>query len=441
MSKLKLFLILASALLISCGNPNDPDNGNDTGPGGGGTGTGGGGGTGNPSWFLTAEQQKTPWSIDKTLAITVSGKAHYRITGILATKHAKNNNKIIAIYDNRKTSNADIGFANAANLEPLIRISEDGGNTWGAEITVGPVATSKDTSHGDPVIFEANNGDIVVLAAAGGAWATAPGNPSRISVIKSTDGGKNWGQWKDVQGTMFKSGKLYDAGFRKGFASSGRGTILKDNTLVCAVLCGDANASAASRGVALFYSKDNGDTWNVGGFKVYGHSTEASRGFDEPKVSAELVDGKILLSARPNNYGNNRLWLVADNVDTNPVEFATVDLVDGNANAEGVRYTATWNGQTKNRLLFINCNSKNSRRKELTIHLSEDEGKTYSTKRLLNAENSCYSSVDVLGDGTIITFGEETPTASTGLDIYNLVFRRFNLAWLTQGKEIYSENY
>lgn len=42
MSKLKLFLILASALLISCANPNDPDNGNDTGGGTGGGGTGGG---------------------------------------------------------------------------------------------------------------------------------------------------------------------------------------------------------------------------------------------------------------------------------------------------------------------------------------------------------------------------------------------------------------
>ncbi|WP_302279618.1 sialidase family protein [Brachyspira pilosicoli] len=254
MSKLKLFLILASALLISCANPNDPDNGNDTGTGGGGTG---GGGTGNPSWFLTAEKQKTPWSIDKTLAITVSGKAHYRITGILATKHAKNNNKIIAIYDNRKTSNADIGFTAAANLEPLIKISEDGGNTWGAEITVGPVATSKDTSHGDPVIFEANNGDIVVLAAAGGAWATAPSNPSRISVIKSTDGGKNWGQAVKIPPIA-----------QKKEDSHGDPLIFscKDGTLV--VLCAAGNAWAQQYGtqndskIKMSKSTDDGQSWS-----------------------------------------------------------------------------------------------------------------------------------------------------------------------------------
>lgn len=63
MSKLKLFLILASALLISCVNPNDPE---DTGTGGGGnggggTGTGGGTTTGGyvlPKGSLSQEEQK-----------------------------------------------------------------------------------------------------------------------------------------------------------------------------------------------------------------------------------------------------------------------------------------------------------------------------------------------------------------------------------------------
>lgn len=47
MSKLKLFLILASALLISCANqnPNDPGDDGTGGGGAGGGGTGSGGGT------------------------------------------------------------------------------------------------------------------------------------------------------------------------------------------------------------------------------------------------------------------------------------------------------------------------------------------------------------------------------------------------------------
>lgn len=429
-------LVCALVFALSCSNKGT------TGVGGNNDGGGGnndGGGTtpeGKPSWFLTPEDQKKPYDIKKTLAVTLEGKAHYRITGILATKK----NTLIVAYDNRKTSNADIGFVNAANLEPLVQISEDGGKTWSVPIIVGPPATSKETSHGDPVIFEAANGDIVMLAAAGGGWATAPANPSRISVIRSKDGGKTWGQWKDVQGDIFKSGEPYKAGFVKGFASSGRGTTLKDGTLACAVLGGAADGKASSRGVIIFYSKDHGETWKAGGYKVYGGENGGSGGFDEPKISAELEGGKLLISARPNNAGNNRIWLIADSVDSNPRDFGNVDVIDGNANAEGVRYTANWEGHKKNRLLLINCNSR-ERRKNLTIHLSEDEGKTYPIKKVLNQGSSCYSSVDVLPDGTIVTFGEETPTQASGLDRYDLVFRRFNLAWLTDGKQIYDEQY
>lgn len=415
-------LVCALVFTISCNNKGT------TGPTGGG---GGNTGSDNPSWFLTADQQKSPWEIHQTLAVTLEGKAHYRITGVLVTKK----NTLLAIYDNRKTSNNDIGFSEAANLEPLVRRSTDGGKTWSDPIYVGPIAQNKEQSHGDPVIFQAPNGDIVVLAAAGGAWATAPGNPSRISVIRSTDDGQSWGQWKDVQGTMFTEGKLYTAGYRKGFASSGRGTTLSDGTLACAVLLGNAAGDNDKKGVAIFYSKDNGENWTVGGFTSYNGGL-----YDEPKISAELEGGKILLSARPNTAGQNRYWLVANSVDSNPVKFADVNLMDANANAEGVRYTSTSLGHKKNRLLFLNAYS-GTRRTHLTIHLSEDEGKTYPVRKELNAGASCYSSIDVLGDGTIVTFAEETPTQSSGLDRYDLVFRRFNLNWMTDGAQSYDEQY
>lgn len=79
MSKLKLFLILASALLISCANPNDPDNGNDTGTGGGTGGGGtGGGGNANPSWFLTAEQQGKKLDFQEQILFNTTGGQRYR---------------------------------------------------------------------------------------------------------------------------------------------------------------------------------------------------------------------------------------------------------------------------------------------------------------------------------------------------------------------------
>lgn len=425
MSKLKLFLILASALLISCANPNDPDNGNDTGTGGGGTG----GGSGNPSWFLTAEQQKAPYEIVKTIKYTKTGE-YYRIPCVIVTEK----NTIIVVFDNRKTSNSDIGFTAAAFIEPTVQRSENGGQTWSSDIVVGGLATAKDTSHGDPVIFRGKNNRIVILAAAGGAWATAPGNPSRISVSISDDDGKSWSAWKDVQGDIFKSGTIVDNGFVKGFIASGRGTTLSDGTLAATMLVGSSDGYS-KKGAVTYYSKDNGETWNVGGFIVYNADN-----FDEPKIIAQLTDGSLLMSARPKTQGQERLWATAKSVTDNwkKVSYAS-GLIDGRANAEGVRYTLKSGGHSKDRLLFLNCNSS-TERIQLTLHMSEDEGVKWPIKKIIQSGRSCYSSIDVLPDGTIITFAEE-PSVSSAIDNYDLVFRRFNLYSFTSGNQTYTDTW
>ena len=84
MSKLKLFLILASALLISCTNPNDPGNGNDTGTGGGtggGTGTGGGNTVGGgyvlPKGSLSQEEQQKDLDPDSTMKVLFEKSFEY----------------------------------------------------------------------------------------------------------------------------------------------------------------------------------------------------------------------------------------------------------------------------------------------------------------------------------------------------------------------------
>lgn len=433
MSKSKLFLILASALLISCAsaNPNDPG---DNGTGGGGTGTGGGG-TGNPSWFLTADQQSKPLNKMVSLKQTKTGE-YYRIPGIVVT----DKNTIIVVFDNRKGSNADIGFAHAAGIEPTVMRSTDGGTTWEKEIRVGEAATDKNNAHGDPVIFKANNGDIVVLAAAGGAWATAPGSPSKISVSISKDDGLSWSNWKEVQGDIFSKQLKNLTGnpgsvntyFSKGFAASGRGTTLSDGTLACTMLIGSDNGSSM-KGAATLYSKDNGQSWKLGGWIQY-----PGNNYDEPKIVGQLTDGRILMTARPNSANQNRFWAVANSVTDNWIKYNDVNLIDGRANAEGVRYTLKSKGHSKDRLLFLNCHGDG--RKNLTLHMSEDEGRTWPTRLLLQSGSSCYSSIDVLGDGTIVIFAEE-PNVLGLKDTYDLVFRRVNLYDLTQGKQSYSDTW
>lgn len=281
-------------------------------------------------------------------------------------------------------------------------------------------------------------GNLVMLSATGGAFRWDTEQKSRIAVSISKDDGITWSDWKEVQGDIFTSGKLPQNGYVKGFAASGRGTTLSDGTLVCALVVTSQNGTS-KRGVATYYSKDSGNTWQVGGLTQY-----PSNAYDEPKVIAEIVSGenkgKLLLSARPNTTGKDRYWAVADGVDDNWIEVKYgVGLTDGRANAEGIRYTLKSNGHSKDRLLFINCNSA-TERTQLTLHMSEDEGETWTTKKVIQSGISCYSSLYALPDGTIMTFAEE-PSEVVGKDNYDLVFRRFNLAWFTDESEVYSDTW
>ena len=415
-------LVCALVFALSCSNKGTT----------GVSGNNGGGGTtpgDKPSWFLTPEQQKTPYFIEKRLFDTKPGDI-YRITAIVLSKK----NTLIAASDSRKTSESDVGFAGAKNIDIVVKRSTDGGNSWGDAIVVPPKATSGQDAHGDPLIFSCNNGDLVILCAAGGGWNQGAGGDSKVKMSRSTDDGLTWSSWKEVQQPIFDDQKLKSEGLNKGFAASGRGLTMKDGTLMGAMLVGDkGNSKKAS---AVIVSTDNGETWSVRGLAK---NTITANNQDEPKVVAELDNGDILMSVRPNSAGA-RIWFTSSDQGVNWKTSTDPFLQDGRCNAEGVRYTSVKSGHKKSRLLHINANS--TVRNKLTVIMSEDEGKTWdAAKKVIQPGDGCYPSIDVLPDGTIVTYAEEVNAGVTGGGSYDMVFRRFNLAWLTDGKQIYDEQY
>ena len=457
MSKSKLFLILASALLISCNpNPNDPNNGNDTGTGGGGTG--GGGLTSNPSWFLTAEQQKQDFYYETVLfSKPVNAQStKYRIPAIIVAK----NGNIIAFADNRYTHGSDIGAGSGA-IDIVYRTSKDGGKTWSPEKIILPKSTSgaNENNKGDPVAFLAANGDIVVLAIAGGAWFNAPKSPSILVMAKSKDNGETWSAWKKVgEESLWKAGpfaKEQPTFIRKAFTASGRGLTLEGKgsnpkgRLMAAMLAGknkgDGTHSGAQAALCI-YSDDNGETWKPGGYVDTVNASSATSGqINEPKIIAELNDGTIVMSIRNANGYSNPLaprlyslskdggmtWNSAEGTLKEASGYA--NMHDADVNADGVVWTRKGEkGQDKNRILHILADGS-SRRVGLGLYLSEDEAKTFTIKKKLrdNSKKATYSTSDVLPDGTIITFSEDDQAKFNNTDGMDLVFRRFNLKYLT----------
>jgi sialidase-1 len=98
---------------------------------------------------------------------------------------------------------------------------------------------------------------------------------------------------------------------------------------------------------------------------------------------------------------------------------------------------------SRSRLIYSHCDNgtepdprSRSRffiRKNLTIRLSYDEGRTWPVGRVLEPGLAGYSDITVAPDGTMFCFYEEgsAPANSTK----SLVLAHFNLEWLSSGRD------
>lgn len=426
MNKSKFFLILISSLLISCANPNDPDGGDGTG------GNNGGGGTtpdGKPSWYLSDAQQSSVYQPNPVIVFDSKAGDIYRIAGIVETTKGT----LVAVSDSRKTSESDVGFNGAANIDVVVKRSIDGGKTWGQAVSIPPLATKKEDSHGDPLIFSCKDGTLVVLCAAGNAWKQEYNGNSLIKMSKSTDDGQSWSQWTEIQKVIYDNAVVKQNNFIKGFAASGRGYTDPDTgALYAAVLIGTLNHT--SKGTVVIKSIDNGTTWTVIGVLKDDNN-------DEPKVVTRIAEGthtgKLLLSVRPSTASKRRFFLLDEkqtDVSQSITEYTEATagaFVDPTIDAEGMRYTLKKDGHAKNRILHVYLNNP-STRKNLSLVMSENEGVTWGNNKQLqdsSTKNAAYSSIMVLGDGTIAILAEEQNLDTGGT--YDIVFRRFNLKAFT----------
>lgn len=140
----------------------------------------------------------------------------------------------------------------------------------------------------------------------------------------------------------------------------------------------------------------------------------------------ELVDGTWMINARVNDK-NGRRWIHLSN-DEGKTWTTTKDdhLIDPACNASIIRYSAIRNGHDKNRLIFCNANSEKGR-KNLAVRLSYDEGKTWPYAKVIDPGPAAYSSVTVCADGSIGVLYEP--------GYKSVRFVRFTISDLTDGND------
>ncbi len=333
------------------------------------------------------------------------------------------------------------GSGDWAAIDILFRRSTDGGKTWeGMKTLVRHFDDKPPTSNATPIVDR--NGVIHLLFQR---------NYENAYYINSTDDGKTWSEPRDITDAFRSFRSRYD--WKVLAPGPGHAIQLKTGRLLVPIwLCkpnkgapgGDHRPSC----IATIYSDDAGKTWQAGDIVTNNGDLAAGSNIQivnpSENVAVELADGRVMLNMRTESTNNRRLisystdgatnWTkpVFDNNLYEPVCMASLLRISGN----GVG--------TRKRILFVNPNSINNpqvinktnfrTRENLTARMSYDEGQSWPVQKVLWPGFAGYSDIAIDDKGTIYCLYERRE-ASDNNQKYRVVMQKFNVAWLTDGRD------
>lgn len=379
---------------------------------------------------------RSAFSAEPLLAKTIlftersDGFTLYRIPGLVVTAKGS----VLAYCEARKFSEADRG-----EIEIHLRRSTDGGKTFSPAKQVAHLGPrlprnphmpedKRKKDMGGPEEQTVNNA-VAIAARDGTVHLLYCVEYMRAFHLRSDDDGLTWSAPREIT-------PAFDA-FRKDLdwqaIATGPGHAVEMNSgRLCAPFWMATYEPGAPlrKAVGTVFSDDGGKTWQRG--------VVAIPDVGEPNI-APLADGGVILTARNSHPESRRLVTRSSDGATNwstPV-FAGELLEPGcMAGITAHPGTAAFPGSL---LLFSNPHTidrEHAARRDVTIRLSRDDGKTWPFFKTLHPGPSAYSDLAVLPDGTVLCFyesGTDTPKVRRKRDwaYANLTLARFNLEWLT----------
>ena len=280
--------------------------------------------------------------------------ACYRIPALVTSRDGD----LIAVCDQRVPTCADLNGNRDINI--VMRTSPDNGENWSEIRTI--VDYPEGRSASDPsLITDLVTGTLFLF------FNYMDHDQEKgvyyLRVTKSTDNGKTWSTPEDITDQITKPD--WHGDFK--FITSGRGMQTQSGKLVHTLV-------NLQKGLHLFRSEDHGRSWSLLEVPLIPG--------DESKI-IELADGTWMVNSRVNGAGHRYVHLSADEGKT-WVTHAEAGLADPGCNASLIR--------EGNLLFFSNPNCTDQRR-NLTLRISTDQGKTWGEGRSMWAGNSAYSSM------------------------------------------------
>ena len=323
----------------------------------------------------------------QTIYKSGSEKTHtYRIPALLVS----NKGTILAFAEARRNGGGD-----TANIDTVVRRSEDGGKTWGDEIVV---FDEQNNVAGNPCpVVDRSTGRIWSLQ----TWNSHKVHESqtkagfgedsrRVFATYSDDDGKTWAKAKEITtSAKLKHWSWYATGPGAGIQlqrgkHKGRLIIPCDHKSL-------PEGSPQTYHSHILYSDDHGKTWQIG--------AQTGHGLNECEA-VELENGDLMLNSR--NHGVNEFYrgvsISKDGGQTFSSFRRDPALLEPRCQASIRRYR--WSeGDQPGIILFSNPARK--WRDFLMLRMSYDDGETWPDARIIFPFTTAYSDIAVLSDGRI----------------------------------------
>ena len=367
------------------------------------------------------------------------GYAHYRVPAIAVSPKGT----VLAFVEARKNSSGDWG-----TQDIMMRRSTDSGQTWEeprviarvkGKIQQNEVAFTQNLAKPGEVTY--NNIVPIVDRKNGVVHFLFCVEYARAYYMRSDDDAMTFSEPVDITGTFEKFRSEYD--WKVLATGPGHGIQLENGRLVVPVWLSDGTGGHAHRPsiVSVIYSDDAGKTWERGDVVVRHPELKNP----SETLALQLTDGRVMLNIRNESPEHRRAVSYSEDGATGWTTPVFHDeLVEPVCMGSLIRLSAQPR-DSRNRVLFANPDSNeprdperpegNHKRQNVTVRLSYDEGRTWPVKKSIERGVSGYSDLATGPDGTIFCIYERGTPTDRGTHVKYVTVARFDLAWLTDGKD------
>jgi len=319
------------------------------------------------------------------------GSHTYRIPALLVSKKGT----LLAFAEARRSGGSD-----TADIDTVVRRSEDSGKTWGPEIIV--FDEGKNVAGNPCPVVDQSTGRIWILTtwnsgkiSEGRIKAGLGEDSRRVFVMYSDDDGKTWAEPNEITASVKrKHWSWYATGPGAGIQlergkHKGRLIIPCDHKAL-------PEGKPHTYHSHVVYSDDHGKTWQIGAVSDVGlNECEA----------VELEDGSVMVNSRNHGFDSNHrgVSISKDGGETFSSFCRDPKLLEPRCQASIRRYRWTVNDKPG---VILFSNPARKWRDFMMLRMSYDDGKTWPDARVIYPFTSAYSDIARLSDGRIAVLFE-----------------------------------